>query len=102
MAVAFVQEFAISIRSTENYDWVAAKIGEGPYDGLIAHSAGFDDEAGVFRVFDLWESQEQAERFIGEHLASLSPDDFPNPTTAAEEPTRQGFYELHNVIRGSA
>jgi hypothetical protein len=65
MAVAFVQEFAIGNRSTENYDWVA-------------------------------------ERFIGEHLASLSPDDFPNPTTAAEEPSRQGFYELHNVVRGSA
>ena len=102
MAVAFVQEFPIANRSTENYDWVAAKIGDGPFDGLIAHSAGFDDEAGVFRVFDLWESQEQAERFIGEHLASLTPDDFPNQSTAAEEPSRQGFYELHNLVRGSA
>jgi hypothetical protein len=30
----------------------------------------------------------------------FAPDDFPNPTTAAEEPSRQSFYELHNVIRG--
>ena len=102
MAVAFVQEFAIGDRSTENYDWVAAKIGEGPFDGLIAHSAGFDDDAGVFRIFDLWESQEQAERFIGEHVATQTPDDFPNPRTAAEQPSRQSFYELHNVVRGRA
>jgi hypothetical protein len=100
MAVAFVQEFAIGDRSTTNYDWMAGKLGQGPFDGLIAHSAGFDDEAGVFRLFDIWESQEQAERFIAANLASLEPEDFPNPTTAAEQPSRQGFYELHNVILG--
>jgi hypothetical protein len=101
MAVAFVQEFAIGDRSTENYDWVANKVGEGPIDGLVAHSAGFDDESGVFRIFDIWESQEQAERFIGENLATFAPEDFPNQTTAAEEPSRQSFYELHNVVRGN-
>jgi hypothetical protein len=101
MAVAFVQEFAIGDRSTENYDWVANKIGEGPIDGLVAHTAGFDDESGVFRIFDIWESQAQAERFIGENLATFTPDDFPNPTTAAEQPSRQSFYDLHNVVRGT-
>ena len=70
-------------------------------DGLVAHSAGFDDESGVFRIFDIWESQEQAERFIGENLATFAPEDFPNQTTAAEQPSRQGFYELHNVVRGN-
>ena len=99
MAVAWVQEFAIGDRSTTNYDWAAEKIGDGPFDGLIAHSAGFDDEAGVFRIFDIWESREHAERFFAEQmepLMALGPEAFPNPTTAAEPPTRQGFYELHH------
>ena len=43
MAVAYIQEFTIQNRSTENYDFVAEKIGDGPFDGLIAHTAGFDE-----------------------------------------------------------
>jgi len=39
MAVAYVQEFAIADRSTTNYDWVKDQIGEGPFDGLICHTA---------------------------------------------------------------
>ena len=38
MAVAYIQEFAIADRSTKNYDFVADKIGDGPFDGLIAHN----------------------------------------------------------------
>ena len=49
MAVVYIQEFPIGDRSTTNYDFVADKIGEGPFKGLIAHTAGFDDDAGVFR-----------------------------------------------------
>jgi hypothetical protein len=100
MAVAYVQEFAIGDRSTTNYDFVADKIGDGPFDGLIAHSAGFDDEDGVFRIFDIWESREQAEAFIAEHVQPLlaqGPGAFPNPDTFTE-PTRDGFYELHHVV----
>ena len=101
MAVAYIQEFAIENRSTENYDFIAEKIGDGPFDGLIAHSAGFDDDAGVFRILDVWESKEQAERFLAEHiepLMTLERDAFPNPTTALQPPTRDGFYELHHVV----
>ena len=100
MAVAWVQEFAIGDRSTTNYDWAAEKIGDGPFPGLIAHSAGFDDEAGVFRILDIWESREDAERFFAEHmepLMALGPEALPNPATAVEPPLRQGFYELHDV-----
>ena len=71
MAVAYIQEFPIADRSTRNYDFVADKIGDGPFDGLIAHTAGFDDEAGVFRIFDVWETREQAERFLAEHVQPL-------------------------------
>ncbi len=101
MAVAYVQEFPFVDRSTTNYDFVADKIGEGPFDGLIVHTAGFDEEAGVFRVLDVWESREQAERFLAEHVLPLveqGPSAFPNPDTFAP-PTRDGFYELYRVVR---
>jgi hypothetical protein len=100
MAVVYIQEFPIENRSTENYDFAADKIGDGPFDGLIAHSAGFDDEAGVFRIIDIWESQEQAQRFLDEHVQPLmdqGPDTFPNPGNFTM-PTRDGFYELHHVL----
>jgi hypothetical protein len=102
MAVAYVQEFAIADRSTHNYDFVADKIGDGPFDGLIVHTAGFDDEAGVFRILDVWETREQAERFIAEHVQPMiekGPDAFPNPG-AFTMPSREGFYELHHVVGG--
>jgi hypothetical protein len=50
---------------------VAEKIGEGPFDGLIVHTAGFDDEAGVFRIFDVWETRDHAVRFLAEHVQPL-------------------------------
>jgi len=101
MAVAFVQEFPITDRSTENYDFISEKIGTGPFDGLIVHTAGFDEEAGVFRILDIWESKEQAQQFLEEHVQPLidqGPDALPNPG-AATPPTRDGFYELHDVIQ---
>jgi hypothetical protein len=100
MAVVFIQEFAIGDRSTKNYDFVADQIGAGPFDGLIAHTAGFDDGAGVFRILDVWETREQAEKFIAEHVQPLveqGPAAFPNPD-AFTEPSREGFYELHHVV----
>ena len=67
MAVAFVQEFPIigDDRSTANYDAVNDHVlASGVPDGLVSLSAGFDEDAGVFRVFDIWESQAHAQRFI--------------------------------------
>jgi hypothetical protein len=100
MAVAYIQEFAIRDRSTENYDFVSEKVGKGPFDGLIAHTAGFDEDEGVFRILDIWESREHAERFLAEHIQPLieeGPSAFPNPDSFAM-PTRDGFYELHDVL----
>jgi hypothetical protein len=104
MSVVYVQEFAIADRSTANYDFVADKIGEGPFEGLIAHTAGFDDEAGVFRILDVWETREAAERFLSEQVQPLvdrGPEAFPNPD-AFDEPTREGFYELHHLVHYAA
>ena len=102
MAVVYIQEFPIGDRTTTNYDWVADKIGNGPFDGLIAHTAGFDDEAGVFRILDVWETREHAERFVAEYVQPLiekGPEAFPNAEAFAE-PTRESFYELHHVVDG--
>ena len=99
MAVADIQEFAITDRGTTNYDFVKEKIGEGPFEGLIVHTAGFDDEAGVFRILDVWETREHADRFLAEHVQPLideGPSAFPNPAAFAI-PTRDGFYDLHDV-----
>jgi hypothetical protein len=101
MAVVYVQEFPIGDRSTTNYDFVAEQVGEGPFPGLIAHTAGFDEDAGVFRILDVWETREDAERFLAEQIQPLidqGPQAFPNPDNFTE-PTRDGFYELHHVVR---
>ena len=79
MAVAYVQDWPIVDRSTDNYDLIADKIGTGPFDGLILHSAGFDEADGVFRIFDIWESKEQAQQCIEANLQPLieqGPDAF--------------------------
>jgi hypothetical protein len=101
MAVAFVQEFAIvdGDTSTTNYDAVAAEIGDNAPDGLVVHSAGFDVERGVFRIFDVWESREAGQRFLDETvmpvIERLAAD-------AGEEnftpPTHETWYELHHVL----
>lgn len=96
MAVAFVQEFKIEDHSTKNYDEIAKRINAEPMPaGLIVHSAGFDDAAGVFRIFDVWESQQQADRFqahVMEIVGDVVPPDAP-------EPTRTAVYELHDVVK---
>ena len=101
MAVAYIQEFAIGDRTTTNYDSEESHTGLGPFQAPIAHIAGFDDEAGVFRILDVWETRADAERFLAEHVQPLieqGPEAFPNPGNFTE-PTRDGFYELHHVVR---
>jgi len=103
MAVAYIQEFPAGDHSTTNYDYIAEKVGTGPFDGLIAHTAGFDEDDGVFRIFDIWETREQAQRFIDEHIQPLvdqGPSAFPNPDSFAP-PSKDGFHELHRVVSGA-
>jgi hypothetical protein len=103
MAVAYIQEFAIrgGDTSTANYDAVVAGLDlKDTPDGLLIHTAGFDTDAGVFRIFDVWETREQGQRFMDEQLnpviepmAAAAGDDF-------APPTRDGWYELHDVLKG--
>jgi hypothetical protein len=101
MAVAFVNEFDVESgdRSTTVYDKVNERLGieaDMP-PGLICHTAGFADD--VFRIFDVWESREQADRFYDDRL-------MPIVKAAMEEageggpPDRQYFYELHDIVKG--
>ena len=104
MTVVYIQEFAYKDWSTANYDWAKEQIGDNPIDGLIVHTAGFDKDAKVFRIMDVWESQEQADRFIEERVQPMMEqgvEALPDPSNATP-PTRETFYELHDVTVPSA
>jgi hypothetical protein len=101
MPVAYIQEFDVDPggdRSTANYDAVSQRLNAeaDPPDGIIVHTAGFDEDAKVFRIFDVWESQEHARRFLDDRLApilkELVGDAPPGPAP------RETFYELHDVM----
>jgi hypothetical protein len=105
VAIAYLQEFPIQDgdTSTTNYDAVTAALNlqETP-DGLLIHTAGFDHDAGVFRIFDVWKTREQGERFFTDRL---NPIIEPMATAAAQSadttfapPSREAWYELHDSI----
>jgi hypothetical protein len=108
VAIAYVQEFEIKDgdTSTTNYDAVTAALdlqGAAP-EGLLIHTAGFDLDAGIFRIFDVWETREHGERFIAERLnpiiepmiAAAAQD----PDADFDPPSRETWYELHDSIGG--
>ena len=100
MAYAFIQEFKMSgdDRSTTNYDSVSERVGvaANPPDGLIVHTAGWDEANSVFRIFDVWESREQADRFWQERLQPILDELMPQAENA-NPPDREGRYDLHDV-----
>jgi len=105
VAIAYVQEFEIQAGdlSTTNYDAVVAALNmQDAPDGLLIHTTGFDLDAGVFRIFDVWESREQGEKFISERL---NPIIEPMAAAAAQSadnsfapPSRETWYELHDSL----
>ena len=54
-----------------HHDFLMEKLGGEQIDGLRVHTAGFDDEAGVWRQVDVWESREQADRFMEQLMKSV-------------------------------
>ena len=100
MPIAAVQEFDVAPgdRSTTNYDAFTARLRALPAPkGLILHTAGFTTDD-VFRVFEVWESEEDAERFRNEVLIPLLQS---LPTTGeAGPPQRDYTYPLHGLQRG--
>ena len=99
MAVAYISEFPIGDRSTENYEFMKEKLAGEEIDGLIVHTAGFDDDNGVWRLVDVWETREYAEQFIQRKMGMVRPEELPRPDTAAQRPTREGYYELHDFVK---
>ena len=107
MAVAYLQEFEIQggDTSTTNYDAVsgALNLQEAP-DGLLIHTAGFDHDAGVFRIFDVWETREHGEKFLSEKLGPILERMSAEAAEKADEtftpPTREAWYELHDSMAG--
>jgi hypothetical protein len=57
----------------------------------------------VFRIFDVWETREQGQRFVDEQLTPIiermAAGDAPNPDSFAP-PTRESWYELHDSMTG--
>ena len=100
MPFVVLQEFKIAgdDRSTTNYDDVSEHLGldTNPPDGMIVHTAGWDEEGGVFRVLEVWETKEDSERFRRERLQPA----FEEKLGADNDvrPDRDASYELHNLI----
>lgn len=101
MAIVHMQEYEIGDRSTENYDFMKEKLGDIQIEGLVVHTAGFDDDSGVWRMLDVWESREHADKFMVRVMAMMGdgPESFPRPDTFVP-PTREAYYELHDLRRG--
>ena len=106
MAVAYLQEFTIKDgdTSTTNYDAVVAALNlQDAPDGLLIHTAGFDHDSGVFRIFDVWETRAQGEKFTNERLNPII-----EPMAVAAQagdgdfdpPSRETWYELHDSMTG--
>ena len=87
--------------STENYDAAVAAMGltEAP-DGSVVHTAGFDHDKGVFRIFDVWESRQAGEQWMEAVLnpvleQAMSAAARPGEVDPADGGRR---YELHHSI----
>lgn len=102
MAIAFVQEFEIvdGDTSTRNYDGVVEKLnlGNAPIPGLVVHTAGFDHDAGVFRIFDVWDDPGAAKEFYEEKLGPIIEELMASNDPSARPPRHEATYELHDVI----
>jgi hypothetical protein len=91
--------------STTNYDAVSTELNlEQAPDGLLIHTAGFDHDSGVFRVFDVWDSREQADKFMAEKLNPILERMMAEATERGDEsftpPVREAWYELHDSMTG--
>jgi hypothetical protein len=98
MPIAYIQEFpANGDTSTTNYDAVKEKLdveGNRP-DGLIIHTAGFTKE-GVFRIFDVWNTEEQHVSFMSERLMPIL-EELRSADDGAVLP-EETSYKLHDVV----
>lgn len=98
MAFAMLQEWKDAAPGTETYDAVSKKLdakNNWP-EGLLAHTAGRDSN-GVWRIFDIWESREQAERFQADRLMPIVQEVMQQPGADAGPPDAMDVYELYDL-----
>ena len=104
MATALVQEFKITDddRTTTNYDNLmkTLDLDDAPPPGLIVHTAGWDETSGVFRIFAVWESAEQASTFIRDRVRPVLEEALPNPDRP-DAPDLESMYDLHHFVTGA-
>ena len=83
----------------EMYDKVSAKLDtEGnPPDGLIVHTASEVD--GKLKIVDIWESEEQAERFGQERLGPAIMEIAGDQVGGPPEPDQIQVYEIKNLVQ---
>ena len=96
MAIALVQEFPIEgdDRTTTNYDTVQERLGTASAPGLLFHTAGFDEQAGVFRIFTVWDSEADWQTFRTERLMPAV-----EPMMAGGgRPPAEHTYAIHHLI----
>src|SRR5947209_20550083 len=103
MATAFVQEWKDAAPGTTNYDAISAKLDvqTNPPEGLIAHTAGRDSN-GVFGIFDIWESPEQAKRFQDERLMPSVREAVQHPGGDMTPPDKADMYDLQDFLNPEA
>jgi hypothetical protein len=99
--IALVQEFDVAPddRSTANYDAIRARLNvdAAPPAGLIVHTAGFTG-TGLFRIMDVWESEEDWQRFREKRL--MPAVEAAMQTGSGGPPTAEYAYQLHDFVRG--
>lgn len=91
MAIAIVADFPGG--SQDRYDAVIADLDleREPADGLIVHAAGPIE--GGWRVIDVWESQQEADRFVQGRLQQAL------ERAGATDPPQVTVTPLHNLVR---
>jgi hypothetical protein len=94
MAIGVLTE--IDEGTLEQYDQVNERLqAQGdPPSGMIVHTAGAK-ESGGFRIFDVWESREDFERFQEERLGPIVSE----VVGQDARPSRQELYELHDFVK---
>jgi hypothetical protein len=94
MAIGVLTE--IDEGTLEQYDQVNERLqAQGdPPAGMIVHTAGAKGSGG-FRIFDVWESREDFERFQEERLGPIVSE----VVGQDARPSRQELYELHDLMK---
>jgi len=96
MAVAILIE--VPGLTTETYDAVneQAGIASDPPAGLIIHTCGEMD--GGLRIFDVWETQEDLDRFESERLVPAMNEVSAQSGGSPMDSSRREVYHLHSFL----